>query len=72
MTGHTGTDTLARMINQIAANVRHLPPDEAATLIATHLNSFWAPSMRAELLAFASGGGAGLDDLSVQALPQVR
>jgi formate dehydrogenase subunit delta len=68
----TGTDTLVRMINQIAANVRHHPVDEAATQIATHINAFWAPSMRADLLAYAAAGGAGLDDLAVHALPQIR
>ena len=68
----SGTDTLVRMINQIAANVSYQPADEAATQIATHINAFWAPSMRADLLAFAASGGAGLDDLAAQALPQIH
>ena len=72
MSGTGGTDTLVRMVNQIAANVSHETADVAATQIATHLNSFWAPSMRAQLLAFVASGGAGLDDLALQALTQVR
>jgi formate dehydrogenase subunit delta len=67
-----GMLTLVRMVNQIAANVNHHPVDEATTQIATHVNSFWAPSMRADLLAFAREGGAGLDDLVVLALPKIR
>jgi formate dehydrogenase subunit delta len=66
------TDTLVRMINQISANVNYQPADEAAATVASHLNRFWAPSMRTQLLEFAAGGGAGLDDLSQQALLQVR
>ena len=63
---------LVRMANQIATNVAHESFDEAAAQVATHLNSFWAPSMRADLLAFAAGGGPGLDDIVLAALPQVR
>ncbi len=72
MSAATGADTLVRMVNQIAANVSHASPEEAASQIATHLNSFWAPSMRAELLAFVASGGTGVDDLALAALPQVR
>ena len=67
-----GMHALVRMANQIATNVSHQSADAAAAEIAGHLNSFWAPSMRADLLAFAAAGGAGLDDLVVAALPQVR
>jgi formate dehydrogenase subunit delta len=72
VTQGTGTDALVRMINQIAANVSYQSPDDAVAHIATHLNRFWAPSMRTQLLEFAAAGGAGLDDLSQQALRQVR
>lgn len=72
MATETGLRTLIRMANQIAANVEHRSEAEATTLIATHLNSFWAPSMRADLLAFAATGGAGLDDLVLHALPQIH
>jgi hypothetical protein len=52
-------DALIRMANQIAANQRHLPVDEAATRVADHLRLFWAPPMRDELLAHAASPEAG-------------
>jgi len=68
----SGTDALVRMVNQIARNVSHESTDEAARQIASHLTSFWAPSMRAQLLAFVDGGGAGVDDLALAALGRAR
>jgi formate dehydrogenase subunit delta len=72
VSGPGGTDALVRMVNQIAANVSYQPADAAAAAVANHLNRFWAPSMRAQLLAFVASGGAGLDDLALQAITQVR
>lgn len=72
MSGPSGTDALVRMVNQIARNVSHESADEAASQIAGHLNAFWAPSMRAQLLAFVASGGAGVDHLALSALSQVR
>ena len=72
MSEASGTAALIRMVNQIARNVAHESPDVAASQIATHLNSFWAPSMRSQLLAYVAAGGAGVDDVALAALPQVR
>jgi formate dehydrogenase subunit delta len=72
VSGPGGTDALVRMVNQIAANVSYQPADEAAASVANHLNRFWAPSMRAQLLAYVASGGAGLDDLALQAITGVR
>ncbi len=41
---------LVRMANQIAANFRHHPSDQAAAEVADHLRMFWPPIMRRELL----------------------
>jgi formate dehydrogenase subunit delta len=68
----SGTAALVRMVNQIAANVSYQGPDEAAASVASHLNRFWAPSMRTQLLEFVASGGAGLDDLARRALADVR
>jgi formate dehydrogenase subunit delta len=65
-------DTLVRMANQIAANVPHDSDAEAAQLVATHLRSFWAPPMRADLLAYVDGGGAGVDPIARAALDLIR
>lgn len=55
-------DALVRMANQIAANYRYLPEADVEAAVATHLRSFWAPSMRAELTAWVEEtGGPGLE-----------
>ncbi len=45
---------VARLANDIARNVPHLPPDEAARMIAGHLRSFWDPRMRRQLKELVS------------------
>lgn len=42
-------DTLLRMSQQIANNMRAFPHDDAVARIAMHLRSFWTPTMLAEL-----------------------
>ena len=64
--------TLVRMVNQIAANVAHHPHDQATAEIAAHLRSTWAPSMRAELVAYLDGGGLDLTQLAASATDQLR
>jgi len=60
---------LVRMSNQIAANFRHHPPEQAAAEVANHLKRFWAPSMRGELLD--DRDLAALDPLVVEAIRQL-
>jgi formate dehydrogenase subunit delta len=38
-----------RMLDDIAAQFRHLPVEQAAPEIAAHIRSFWEPRMRAAL-----------------------
>ena len=64
--------TLVRMVNQIAANVAHHPHDQATAEIAAHLRAAWAPSMRAELVAYLDGGGLDLTQLAASATEQLR
>lgn len=64
--------TLVRMVNQIAANVAHHPHDQAAAEITKHLRSTWAPSMRADLVAYVDGGGLDLTPLAAAAAEQLR
>ncbi|MFI5099726.1 MAG: formate dehydrogenase subunit delta [Actinomycetes bacterium] len=71
-----GLESLVRMVNQIAANVAHHSPEEAAELVAAHLRSFWAPPMRADILAYldsgGGAGGAGLDPIAREGLELLR
>ena len=64
--------TLVRMANQIAANVAHHSYDEAVALVAEHLRSFWAPPMRADILAYLDAGGTGLDPIARDAVDRLH
>ena len=63
---------LVRMVNQIAANVAHHPHDQAVAEITRHLRATWAPSMRADLVAYVDGGGLDLTPLAAAAAEQLR
>ncbi len=65
-------DKLVTMANQIATFFQSQPGNDRAARVAAHLNDFWAPKMRAELLAYAEAGGAGLAPLTREALADVR
>lgn len=55
-------DRLVYMANQIGRFFESQgSADAAAAAIADHLAKFWAPPMRAALLAYAAADGAGLD-----------
>jgi formate dehydrogenase subunit delta len=42
---------VVELTDDIARNLAHLPQEQAATAIATHLRSFWDPRMLAQLRA---------------------
>jgi formate dehydrogenase subunit delta len=48
---------IVRMANQIAANFRHHPEEQAAAEVADHIRLFWPPVMRCELLEGIDAGG---------------
>ena len=50
------TAKLARMAGQIADFFRAYPDAQAASSVAEHINKFWTPKMRAELLAMPESG----------------
>jgi formate dehydrogenase subunit delta len=52
-----------RMGNDIARALHHLPDDEAATAIATHLTKFWEPRMRRALIERVRAGDPRVDPL---------
>jgi formate dehydrogenase subunit delta len=63
---------LVRMANQIAVNQSHLPEDEAAAVVATHLKMFWAPAMLRDLLAAVDAGTADLNEVALMAVRQLQ
>ena len=59
--------------NSIAQFYAAYPREEAVEGVLQHLQKFWEPRMRRQLLSFIDGGGAGLHDLVTAAagrLPQ--
>ncbi|MGD0084047.1 MAG: formate dehydrogenase subunit delta [Acidimicrobiales bacterium] len=65
---------LIRMANQIAGNFAHHPVEQAATEVASHLRSFWTPSMLRDLTALAAGGSGsdGSEPLDPVVIAAVR
>lgn len=66
------TETLVRMANQIATFFHSMPRDEQVAGVATHINKFWEPRMRAQLFELIDAGGAGLDPLVLEAADEIR
>ena len=58
----------ARMGNDIARQFAHLPPAEAAEVIARHIETFWDPRMRRALEALVAEHDDSLDPLLVDAV----
>ncbi|HEV3045650.1 MAG TPA: formate dehydrogenase subunit delta [Roseiarcus sp.] len=63
---------LVRMANQIGDYFRTLPETEATTGAADHLRRFWTPKMRNEIVAFAEGGGVGLNPVAARAVAELK
>jgi formate dehydrogenase subunit delta len=61
-------EKLTMMANQIGAFFKAQGEAEAPAAIADHLKKFWEPRMRADIIAHASAGGAGLDPLVQKAV----
>jgi formate dehydrogenase subunit delta len=62
-----GTPPHMRLANDVAVNLAHLGPDDAARAVADHLRSFWEPRMRNALLAHVAAGGEGLHPIALRA-----
>ena len=60
------------MANQIATFFNTQPEPDKAGKVAAHLNDFWDPRMRRQLLDHVASGGAGLDPVVIEAATQVR
>lgn len=65
-------DKMVHMANQIALFFESRPEAEAAAGVAAHINDFWEPRMRRQLLDHLAAGGAGLRPLVLAAAAQIR
>ena len=65
-------EKLIRMANQIATFFESAPEDERAAGVAGHINDFWEPRMRRQLLEIVAQGGGGLHPLVLAASDRIR
>ena len=67
------TDNLVRMANRIGEFFTAMPDaQEAQAGIVGHLQRFWDPRMRREIVAHVEHGGAGLSEIVRQAIASHR
>lgn len=65
-------DKLVMMANQIAGFFAAQGEQRAVPQIADHIDKFWDPRMRREILAHLAEGGAGLDPLALAAIKTIK
>ena len=66
------SENMVHMANQIALFFAPYPRDEAIVSVADHLQKFWEPRMRNQIIAYVAGGGAGLHELALEAVKRLR
>ncbi|MHB0776518.1 formate dehydrogenase subunit delta [Halomonas sp. WWR20] len=62
---------LVKMVNQIAAH-QHGDETQSAQRVATHLQKFWARSMKAQIIAYLDDDGSDLSPLAREAVVHLR
>ncbi len=62
---------LIKMVNQIAVN-QHGDESQAAQRVATHLQKFWARSMKAQIIAYLDDDGTELSPIAREAIVCLR
>jgi formate dehydrogenase subunit delta len=65
-------EKMIHMANQIAIFFETKPEAEAREGFADHINKFWEPRMRRQLLDHLAAGGAGLRPLALEAANMIR
>ena len=65
-------DKLITMANQIARFMESKPHAEGVSGLASHINDFWEPRMRRQLVELLDAGGEGLRPLVLEAADQIR
>jgi formate dehydrogenase subunit delta len=65
-------DRMMRMANQIATFFATQPGPGQAEAVAAHINDYWEPRMRAQLLDHGATGGEGLHPLVLDAIAHIR
>lgn len=67
------TETLVKMINQIAENTPNYGDSDAvADSVAAHLRKFWAKPMKVKLISHWIDGGKGLNEIAKSAVSRLH
>lgn len=68
---HRSADKLVKMANQIGQFFSAQRHSDAVAETADHLLKFWDPRMRDGIIAHVKHGGAGLDEVPLQAVKRL-
>ena len=69
---NAGLPSVIRLGHDLVRNFEALPPDTAATEVATHIRKFWDPRMRRELLEYVDAGDSRVGPLLAAAARRLR
>jgi formate dehydrogenase subunit delta len=65
-------ENMVHMANQIALFFASYPKEEAVAGVTDHLQKFWEPRMRKQITEYVAEGGAGLNDLAIEAVKRLH
>jgi formate dehydrogenase subunit delta len=65
-------EQMVHMANQIAGYFAGYPREEAVSAVADHLEKFWERRMLQQIFEYVDAGGAGLDELAVEAVAVLK
>ncbi len=68
MSSHSSVDTLVKMANQIGDFFGSQKSVDRTAGIVDHIQKFWDPRMRANIIDHVAHGGAGLNPLVLEAI----
>ena len=63
---------MVHMANQIALFFASYPHDEAVAGVTDHLQKFWEPRMRKQIIQYVAHGGGGLHELALEAVKHLQ
>lgn len=63
---------MVHMANQIAAFFASYPKEEAVAGVTDHLQKFWEPRMRKQIIEYVAHGGGGLHELALDAVKHLQ
>jgi len=64
-------EQMVHLANQIALFFASYPEQEAVAGVTDHLQRFWEPRMRRQIIQYVASGGAGLHYLAQEAVKRL-